>query len=143
MVREQYDLRVLQMGEARHDRARIRIGLRDERALKMADPLDEFVNFIAQIEPDVQCDLVVAAARGVDAGTLRAEGVDERALDVHVDVLHRDVVFEIPGVDPFLDLVEFRADRFRGRFRDDLLRRQHRDVCLVSHDVEMIKPLIE
>lgn len=114
MVREKHRLRVLQVREAGHDRARMGVGLRDQRPLKMAELRDQGVDFAAQVEPDIERDLVVAAAGRSERARPLRRAFNERALDVHVDVFHRDVVAELPGVDAALDPVEFFPDRLRG-----------------------------
>ena len=118
-------------------------GLPDQRALKGAQFRDQKVNLVAQIEPDVQRDLIVAAAGGVYSRPFGAEHVDERALDVHVDVFHRDVVGEVAGFDAAADVVQFGANRLRGRRGNDPLRGEHLHMRLAALDVVLVKPFVK
>ena len=131
------------MGKARQDRLRIRIRLRDQRPLEVAKLADQEIDFVAQIEADVQRHLVVPAAGGMHARPLRTQHVDQRAFDVHMDVFHRNIVSEIPGFDPAADVVKLGPDRFAGRFRNDSLRRQHFHMRLASLDIMPVKPFVE
>ena len=53
---------------------------------KLPDTLLHRVNFIAQVQPDVEGDLIVPATRGMQFAADRSRDLNEPLLDVHVDV---------------------------------------------------------
>ena len=57
------------------------------------------VDRVADPEPQVGRDLVVAAAAGVELAADIAEAVDQRPLDVHVDVFQLLAELELAGGD--------------------------------------------
>ena len=75
----------------------------DERAHHVGDLRRQPVDRIAHPEPEIQRDLVVAAARGMQAAAGLADPFGEPRLDVHVDVLERRVEHEAPGLDLLCD----------------------------------------
>jgi hypothetical protein len=65
MMAEGHRLRRLQMGEARHHRAGMEIGLLGQGELEIGHLLVDLVERVADPEPHIGRDLVVARARGV------------------------------------------------------------------------------
>ena len=59
---------------------------RDQRAAQFADERDHLGQFVAQIEPQVERDLVVARARGMQLAPGRADPLGQAALDREMDV---------------------------------------------------------
>ncbi len=140
---KEHHLRMLQMGESGQDGAGMGGGLPDQRALKGAQFGDQQIDLVAQVEPDVQRDLVVATAGGVDPRPFGAERIDERALDVHVDVFHRNIAGEVAGFDAPADVVQLGANRLRGRFGNDSLRGKHLHMSLAALDIVFVEPFVE
>ena len=66
------------------------------------DPIDR----VADPQPQVGRDLVVAAAGGVQLAADVAEPVDQRPLDVHVDVFQLDVELEASLLNFLADLAQ-------------------------------------
>ena len=89
MVAEGHRLRRLQMGEARHHRAGVGERLLGQRPLQVGDLRVERVDRVAHPEPEIERDLVVARARGVQPPGIRADDLGQPRLDVHVDVFER------------------------------------------------------
>ena len=91
MVGEGHRLRPLQMGVAGHDRVEVLrrpiAQLQNEREQQGFDLLC----LLPQRQPQVERDLVVAAARGVQALARAADPLRELRLDKHVDVLRAGV----------------------------------------------------
>ena len=86
VVRRQDRLRPLHMGVAGQDHVEIGVAAADERSLEIDEPQVDLVDGLADPEPQVGGHLVVAAAGGVQFAADVAEPVDQRPLDVHVDV---------------------------------------------------------
>ncbi len=122
MVREINRLRALQMRVAGNEHVGIFLAERDEGALQIGDFAEQRDDFIAQPEPHVERDLVVARAGGVE---FRAGGnaLGQLGLDVHVDVFELGLPFEFAGADFPADGVEAADDGVQFIFR------QHADVC--------------
>ena len=98
MVREVNGLGALQVGVAGNKDLGIFLAERDEGALQPGDFAEQRSDFVAQPEPDVKRDLVVARAGGVQ---LRAGGdaLRQLGLDVHVDILEFELPLEFAGLD--------------------------------------------
>ena len=96
----------LQMGEAGHDRADVRFGLGDQRALQALQGCLDAVDRVAHPEPEVERHLVVARPRRVQASGRVADQLGEARLDVHMDVFERDAEGECAVFDLALDPVE-------------------------------------
>ena len=91
MVGEQDGLRALQVRVAGHGVLGVLLGAPDERGLDGADARVDVPDDVAQIEPLVERDLIVAGAARMELASHRPRQLDEPALDVHVDV------FELPS----------------------------------------------
>ena len=79
----------LEMGEARHHHAGAVERAGGERLLQLRDLDDQRVDRVAHPEAEIDRDLVVARARGVQPAGRRADDLGEPALDVHMDVFER------------------------------------------------------
>jgi hypothetical protein len=99
VVAEGHRLGGLQMGEARHRVGGICRGTIGQRAHDVGELRRQAVDRVAHPEAEVGRDLVVAAARGVQAAAGLADVFGEPRLDVHVDVLERGVEREAAGLD--------------------------------------------
>src|SRR6185503_5849068 len=87
MVREEDRLCSLEVRVARHgDVEAVRRAL-DERLLRMAQALAGRGQDLAEVEPLVQRDLIVARASRVELAAHGARQLDQPALDVRVNVL--------------------------------------------------------
>ena len=111
MVAEGDGLGGLQVGEAGHRVGRmlggaVRQGGHQRRRLRV-QPVDG----VAHPEAEIGRDLVVAAARGVQALAGLADALGQPRLDVHVDVLERGVEDEGSGLDLGADRRQAIADR--------------------------------
>ena len=89
MMAEGDRLRRLQMGEARHDHRGAVERAGGERALQLGDLEADRVDGVAHPEAEIDGDLIVARARGVQPPRGRADDLGEAALDVHMDVFER------------------------------------------------------
>ena len=113
-------LRRLQMGEARHDHApRCRARGSASARCNSSDLPKERVDRVAHPEAEIDRDLVVARARGVQAPGRRADDLGEPAFDIHMDVLERALERERPRLDFAFDLGKTAGDRLGvGGFDD-------------------------
>ena len=109
MVREINGLRALQMRVAGNEHVGIFLAERDEGALQIGNFAEQQNDFIAQPEPHVERDLVVARAGGVQ---FRAGGnaLGQFGLDVHVDVFELGLPLEFAGGDFLADLIQAFGD---------------------------------
>lgn len=118
---EEDGLTALEVRVARHDDVLVGEGRGDEGALEIADEGEDGGDFGAAVEPDVEGDLVVAAAGGVEFGSGGADARGEGAFDVHVDVFEGRLPFEgtcvdvgADGFEPGGDLGEFLSGEDPG-----------------------------
>ena len=84
------------------------LGPADECPLQRPQPGGHRVDLVADPQPQVGRDLVVAAAAGVQLAADVADPVDQGPLDVHVDVFQVLAELELAGGD-------FPADLLPGR----------------------------
>ena len=96
---EGHRLRALQVGEARHDAVGMLERARGQRLLQFADLADKLIHRVADPEPEIHRDLVVARARGVQPPGNGTDVGGEPRLDVHVDVLERALEGEAAALD--------------------------------------------
>ncbi len=110
VVGEKDRLAALEVGVARHHRGGMVHREGEERVLERGEAVVDRLHLMAAIEADVEGDLVVAAAGGVQ---LRPGGTDllgEGPLDVHVDVLEARLEAELARLDLAADLLESLHD---------------------------------
>ena len=94
-------------------------GLAGERQLQPGKPGVELIDGAAHEHPEIDGDLVVARARGVEPARRGPDQLAEPGLDVHVNVLELAREPEFAALDLGLDLDQ-AADDFVGvLFRDD------------------------
>ena len=94
MMAEGHGLRGLQMGEARHHGRGMFQRAGDQRLLERPQRRIGLVDRVADIEPKIGRDLVVARARGVQPARGGADQFAKPALDVHMDIFERALEFE-------------------------------------------------
>ena len=99
------------MGKTGNDRFLFGTGFFDQFLLKQADLSDQAVNRIAQIKPEIQSHLIIAAASGVYPRAFCAEDINKRTFHMHMDILFGYIIDEISGFDLFADIIQFAADR--------------------------------
>jgi hypothetical protein len=90
LVGEQHRLGVLQVGHAGRGRVAVPLGLVDQRGLQLGEPARDQPRVVAQVQPQVGGDLVVAAAAGPQLAAERAEPLEQPALERGVHVLVGD-----------------------------------------------------
>ncbi len=96
---EGHRLRRLQMGEARHHGRGVGERLFGERLLQAGECPVEPVDGVADVEPHIGRDLVVARARGMQPPGRRPDQFGEAGLDMGVDVLERARELEFSALD--------------------------------------------
>ena len=132
---EGHGLRPLQMRITGHDVVRVRLGNIRERPDHGAQQGTDFADLTAQIEPDIQRDLIVAAARGVQ--TL-ARVPDPRGQDLfheHVDVLRFGIDRERAGFEIGENAVQPCDDLLALLCVDDALLPEHGGVRDGARDI--------
>ncbi len=87
VVAEGHGLGHLQVGEARHDQVRVALGQVEQHDTQVAQVAKDAIDGVAQPEPDVGGDLIVAGTSGVQTLAGVAHQLGEAALDVEVHVL--------------------------------------------------------
>ena len=98
---------------------------------------------VADPEPEVGRDLVVAAAAGVELAADVADPLDERPLDVHVDVFELVAELESAAGDLVVDLLEAGHDLVSLVVGQDADLGEHVGVGDRAADVLRIEPAIE
>ena len=135
MMAEGDRLRRLQMGEAGHDHRGAFERTGSERALQPSDLDQDPVDRVPHPEAEIDRDLVVARARGVQAPGRRADDLGKAAFHVHMDVFERALKRKCPCLDFAFDLRETLGDRLGVGGFDDALMGEHGEVGLRSRDV--------
>ena len=133
----------LEMGEARHHRARVLQRLVGERELKRGERPVDGSDLVPHIELEIGRDLVVARARGVELARHGPDQLAQAALDIEMNVLERARELELACLDLGRDRVETGGDRI-GLFRiDDAGCPEHGDMGLGGHDIVTPQALVE
>lgn len=142
MVREINRLGALEMRVAGDDDGEIFRAEGDERFLQRANFLGEQGDLVAQPEADVERDLVVARAAGVE---LRAGGnaLRQFRLEVHVDVLEFRLPPEFSGGDFLADLFEAGADGLQFRRGEHADLGEHGGVRDGADEIVFPEPPVE
>jgi hypothetical protein len=134
-VAEQHRLRALQVRVEGHDRVAVLRGEVDQRGLHFAHARLQRGRRLHQVQTQVGRDLVVAAARGVQALSVLADQLGQAALDGHVDVLVLRTRDEGALVELARDLAQARDDAAHGLGRQDAGVTEHLRVRDRADDV--------
>ena len=94
MMPERHGLRGLQMGKSRHHGGGMFQRAADQRVLERGQRRVGLVDGVADIEPEIGRDLVVARARGMQPARGGPDQFGKPALDVHMDVFERALEIE-------------------------------------------------
>ena len=94
MMAEGDGLRGLQMGKARHHGPGMFQRAAGQRMLEGGQRRIGLVDGVADIEPEIGRDLVVARPRGVQPSRGRPDQFGKPALDIHMDVFERALELE-------------------------------------------------
>ncbi len=94
MVPERHRLRGLQMREARHHGSGMFQRPLHQRTLERGQCRIGLIDGVADIEPEIGRDLIVARTRGVQPSRSRPDQLAKPALDIHVNVLERALEIE-------------------------------------------------
>ena len=143
MMAEGDGLRRLQVGEARHDGRGILLGAIDQRRLQVAQHRLQPVDRVAHPQPDIERDLVVARARGVQPAAGRADQLGEPRLDVEMDVLELGRELEAAGLDLLAHLLQPALDGTPVLRRQDSPGDQHVGMGQRARDVLRVEPAVE
>ena len=135
VMAERHRLRDLQVREAGHGAFGMFLGAFDEHALQFTDGVDGFVAGIADPQPEVGRNLVVARSRRVQAARGGADQLAEAMLDSHVDVFELDPFGNAVALIFGGDLVEALEDRGRVGLSDDPLVAEHGGMSLRCRDI--------
>src|SRR5262245_38716478 len=95
------------MRVSRHDHVQMALCEANQGALELQDVVENGTNLVAQVEPHVQRNLIVATAGGMELAADGANRLDQAPLDVHVDVLPVHIKRERAALD-------FRLDRLQA-----------------------------
>ena len=144
VVGGQHRLGPLHVGVARQDDAGVagRPGRRTPAAARCSSRR-RCVDLVADPEPQVGRDLVVAAAAGVELAADVADAVDERPLDVHVDVFELLAEGEVAGGDFLADLLQAGDDLVPFVVGEDADLGEHVGVGDRAADVLGVEPAVE
>ena len=135
MVSEQDRLGALQVGVAGHQRSVILFRQVQEGLLNAAQAGQSFVDDFPSIETDVEGNLVVAGAAGVESSAGGADKLGQPPFNVHMQVFEGGVPRKIAGFNFGLDSVQAVDDGGGVSVRDDALAGQHPGVDDGAGDV--------
>ena len=143
-MRPQHRLRPPRVGVAGNDRLRITPGHRQQGGHQFDQQTGRAVDLLAQPEPDIQRDLIVAAAAGVDLFSDGTRAFFELADHQRVDVLVVGAVVEIrpSGVVPDRfenshQLFTLGGSQDADAFERPRMGLRSADVCIQKAPVEM------
>ena len=143
VMAQRHRLRGLQMGEARHHRIGMLLGAGQQRVRQAGQRGQHLVDRIAHPQAEIGRDLIVAAARGVQAAGNGADRSRQLRLGQHMDVFEGEIFGHAVRGIVRGDRVQPRVNRGGILDRHDALFRQHRDMRLRSGDILTPHPLVE
>jgi hypothetical protein len=143
MMPQRHRLRRLEVSEPRHHAGGMFLRPRQQGAAQSGQCRQRLVDRVAHPQPEIGRDLIVAAARGMEASRDRADRLGEPRLGLHVDVLEREVLRRTALLVILAYAVEPHRDRRRVLGRHDSACTQHRDVRLGARDVLPPQPFVE
>ena len=143
VVSECHWLGGLQVGKPRQYGFGLALGDVEQRPLEAPNPGFDHADLVAQPQPHVGRDLVVARAAGVQllAGIANVRG--QRRLDVHVNILAADRPLERACLYALADALEAGDNGISLSGSEDALLRQHHGVGDAALDVVAVQPLIK
>jgi hypothetical protein len=133
----------LQMRESRHDRAGVKLGDIEQRALQVAQQAHRDVDLGAQPQPDVGGDLVISRTRRVQSFAGIARQIGEALLDIQMDVFEVDAPAERTVLDVGPDARHAIADRIEIGLGQQAAGVQHVGVRQRTLDVVESQALVE
>ncbi len=125
MVTQRHRLGGLQMGEARHQVARVLFSPVQQGGLQGLQLGDGAIAGVAHPEAEIQRHLIVAAARRVQTARGFADQFIQSSLHIHVDVLELVAEGECPVHDLGFDGVQAAQDGVSVSLLNDPLLGQH------------------
>ena len=143
VMAEGHRLGGLEMGEARHHRARVLVPEPDHHRLHGAQAHLHAIDRGAHPQAQIGRDLIIARARGVQAASGLAHELGQPRLDVEMDVLKLGREGEAAGLDLGTDPGEPVLDRRHLLGPEHAHRPQHPRVCQRALDVLRPQPLVE
>src|ERR1700738_1482768 len=99
---EENRLGALQMGVARHHHIDMLFREVEQGALQRAKARNDLDNLRAYVKAQIERDLIVATARGVELGASRTDSFRQGRFDIHVHVFEGRVPLKFSSVDFFL-----------------------------------------
>ena len=133
----------LQMGVPRHDNPEVLLRLEDQRVDQQVEVSADLDQFVPEVEPDVERNLIVARTTRMEAFPSFPDSSGKSCLDVHVDILERDREVELPLLDLTKDFLQ-PADYFLHiRQRNDLLPSEHTGMGNRAPYILVIEALVE
>ena len=109
---------------------------------RYCDVFDGFY-FIAQIHPHIECDLVVAAARGVKPLSSVADAFGEHLLDKHMNILRLGVKNKRAAFKVSQNALQAADDAFAFAFIDDTGIAEHFGVRHAAGDILFIHTAVK
>ena len=143
VMSKRHRLRGLEVGEAGHDRGGMFVCAHHQRFAQSVQPRKRAVGRIAHPKAEIGCDLIVAAARSVEASGGCADQFGQPRLDRHVNVFEVPVFGDAIGFVFARNLVEPAENRGAILLADDPVCAEHLCMCLRGADVLPPQGLVE
>ena len=143
MLRQAHRLRGLHMCAPGQQHAAILFSAPGKHRCKAAGKTNPFAQAVRNIQTEIEADLVIAAAPGMQLLAHIAHDLGEPALDVHVHVFQLPLPGEGTGFDLRAHLVEPVDEPLRLLLRDDALPAQHARMRLGSGYVLGVQDAVE
>ena len=140
---QQHRLGALQVGIARHDHVAVPLGQPGQAFLERGQQLVDVLSFLAQVQADIQHDLVIAAPGGVQLAAQQTDLLGQTPLDRHVDIFVRGQKREAVPLNLTLNPLQTLADFFSFGRGQQLLLDQHLTVGLAALDVVTGQPPVK
>ena len=142
-MRREHGLGALQVRVAGQDDVEVAVAAVDEGLLQVEQSRVDAVEGVADPEPQIGGDLIVAAAAGVQLAADIAQALDERLLDVHVDVFELGLERKFSRFDFFADGCQRFADLVALCVAEQADLGQHLGMGDRAGDVVRVEAMVE
>ena len=143
MMTEHDGLCSLQMGIAGHDRLFIHLRLIGESGDQVLGIGAQLIHAVHQIHPQIERDLIVSGARGMELLAGLSDPFDQMGLHEAVDILIAVFKDQRAFFNIHQDPAQAAADLVRFLLADDPLPSQHGGVGYAAGDILIIKPAVK
>ena len=133
----------LQVGVSGHDGVQVLLCQIAQGMQQLCGQTADLSHFLPQIQPDIQCNLVIPGTSGVEPLAHIPQPLGQLCLHEHVDILRRGIQLQFPGFQIRQDPLQPLYDLPAVLFRDDAAVPQHGGVGDAAGDILLVHSAVK